>query len=424
MKKTLYNIIAVVAVAAMAFSCSSAGDYFGGLADDSIGGRELADGGIYGEAPSSPGEGGYVEGNGNQGASAGLLTAGEWNDLDNWQFWGKLMLSQGEGSGQPEDSLFVAGYEYCPYWGFYTDKRVAVKVTNAGAPAAGVKVALKVDGDVVWNAVTDNLGEANLWVSLFKNETLAEEAKLSITLDEVAQAEAPVITTWSSDSTTYNTYEVTKSVTAKKADIAFFVDATGSMMDEIDFLQSDLLDIFKKVETDQSGTEIRTAALFYRDQGDEYVTKFKDFTTDIKSVSDYVGKQSANGGGDFPEAVHTALEQGLQSLHWNTGARTKIAFILLDAPAHQDHDGVVESLHNSIESYAKMGIKIIPVAASGIDKHTEFMLRFFAVGTSGTYVFLTNDSGIGGDHIAASVGEYEVEHLNDLIVRLINKYLE
>jgi hypothetical protein len=74
--------------------------------------------------------------------------------------------------------------------------------------------------------------------------------------------------------------------------------------------------------------------------------------------------------------------------------------------------------------YAKKGIKIIPVAASGVDKNTEFMLRFFAIATSGTYVFLTNDSGIGGDHIQASVGEYEVEQLNDLIVRLIDKYLE
>ena len=49
-------------------------------------------------------------------------------------------------------------------------------------------------------------------------------------------------------------------------------------------------------------------------------------------------------------------------------------------------------------------------------------MRFFSVSTNGTYVFITNDSGIGNDHIEASVGEYEVENLNDLLVRLINKY--
>jgi len=59
-----------------------------------------------------------------------------------------------------------------------------------------------------------------------------------------------------------------------------------------------------------------------------------------------------------------------------------------------------------------------------VDKNAEFMLRFFATATGGTYVFITNDSGIGGDHIAASVGEYQVELLNELIVRLIKKYTD
>ena len=51
------------------------------------------------------------------------------------------------------------------------------------------------------------------------------------------------------------------------------------------------------------------------------------------------------------------------------------------------------------------------------------MCRFFAAATGGTYVFLTNHSGIGGDHIAPTVGQYEVEYLNDLICRLIEAYI-
>jgi hypothetical protein len=44
--------------------------------------------------------------------------------------------------------------------------------------------------------------------------------------------------------------------------------------------------------------------------------------------------------------------------------------------------------------------------------------------TNGTYVFITNDSGIGNEHLEPSVGEYEVELLNELLVRLILKYTE
>jgi hypothetical protein len=42
--------------------------------------------------------------------------------------------------------------------------------------------------------------------------------------------------------------------------------------------------------------------------------------------------------------------------------------------------------------------------------------------TNGTYVFITDDSGIGNSHLEPSVGEFQVEFLNDLMVRLINKY--
>ena len=130
------------------------------------------------------------------------------------------------------------------------------------------------------------------------------------------------------------------------------------------------------------------------------------------------------GGGDTPEAVHTALEVGLTQLQWHNSAYSKLAFIILDAPAHKDHQGVIESLQNSVRQYAAKGIKIIPVFCSSHEKDCEFMCRQFAILTNGTYVFLTNDSGVGGEHIEASVGEYQVESLQGLIVRLITKYIQ
>ena len=188
-----------------------------------------------------------------------------------------------------------------------------------------------------------------------------------------------------------------------------------------------IAELFSDVQFAQA--EIRTILgmqdpLFYRDKGDEYVTRFSDFSFDFTTTTNFISQQKADGGGDYPEAVHTALEVGMQSLSWDRNARTKLAFLLLDAPAHQDQEGVIASLQKSVKLYAEKGIKIIPIAASGVDKNTEFMLRFFAVSTGGTYVFITNDSRIGNDHIAATVGEYQVELLNSLIIRLINKYTE
>ena len=62
--------------------------------------------------------------------------------------------------------------------------------------------------------------------------------------------------------------------------------------------------------------------------------------------------------------------------------------------------------------------------SSGVDQPTEFLLRSLAIATGGTYTFLTNDSGIGGDHTEPTIGTFEVELLNDLLVRVIGRALK
>ena len=69
-----------------------------------------------------------------------------------------------------------------------------------------------------------------------------------------------------------------------------------------------------------------------------------------------------------------------------------------------------------------MGVRIIPVTASGIDKSAEYLMRSLALATNGTYTFITNHSGIGGHHIEPSTDSYKVELLNNLLVRLIRDY--
>lgn len=398
-------------------ACSyDAGSYYGDSEPSTEDGSSDKGGGVNG-----------TEGNG--GGQAGVVTAAEWNDLNNWTFWSDLMTSQ----------------EYAAksdYWGFYTNNRVAVEVTlSDGKPAVGAVVELKAPDaqgaeSLIWSAVTDNKGAAELWGGLFKKE-LTDAASLRLYIDGVAQQGSPAVTPWIPTGTNeqatvqLNKYSVSavKNTITNTADIAFIVDATGSMGDEIAFLQADLVDIIGKVEQQNNATTLRTAALFYRDEFDEnangsdYGTPFSNFASQLAITSDFIAKQSAAGGGDIPEAVHTALSSTLNALSWNAEARTRIAFLILAAPPHYTKD-IIDDIHASVTSFAARGIKLIPVAASGVDKNTEFLLRDFAVATSGTYVFLTDDSGVGNSHLTPSVGKYDVELLNALLVRLIDKYIE
>lgn len=404
MKKLFYALTVLLAFA----GCES-GDFFYDYPSE---GKAYGD--AYPEAAAAPGG----VGQGEQHGQPGVVTAGEWNDLDNWALWSKLMSTKG-------DEQTVGYADTAPYWRFWTDRRVAITVTSDGEkPIAGVKVELHDGSEKIWEAVTDVLGRADCWIGLHNPDY--QQGTLSLYLNGKKMAGEPEVTPWSDEPVRMNAYTVSASAPEAKADVLFIVDSTGSMGDELEFLKADLLDILRKAQNLKSSISIRTGALFYRDEGqdEEYLIRTSPFTSDATKTSVFIKNQSAGGGGDFPEAVHTALEESLQSFDWDGSARARIAFMLLDAPPHQNHQGVVESVNKSIDRYAAMGIKLIPIASSGIDKSTEFLLRMMAAVTEGTYVFITNDSGIGGDHIEPTVGEYQVELLNDLMVRLLQKYLE
>ena len=365
-------------------------------------------------APEMDGDSPEEDGNGGN-SLAGVVTAGEWNDLDNWDFWNGLM------DGQKEENF----YSYLNYWSLYTDTRFAVTVVDAaGVPVCGAKVELFVNESQKpsWTAVSDNNGSAELWYNIGSSVD-TDEVKTFTAAVNGAKLTEPLIPTYGSDEqVSMNTLIAEQVTTRNSADIAFIVDATGSMSDEIDFLKDDLLNIIQRASS-VTDKQIRTAALFYRDEGDEYVTKCEDFNTDPEKTLKFIRKQSAGGGGDYPEAVHTALEEALQGLSWGEDNYARVAFLLLDAPPHYKQD-IISSLQKSIKLYAANGIKIIPIAASGVDKNTEFILRLMAIFTDGTYTFITNHSGVGDDHIIPTIGQYQVEQLNDLIVRLIEKYTE
>ena len=89
---------------------------------------------------------------------------------------------------------------------------------------------------------------------------------------------------------------------------------------------------------------------------------------------------------------------------------------------YHEHIENVNTIKSQIKLAQEKGIKIIPIVASGANKNVEFLMRFFSISTNGTYVFITDDSGVGNKHLKPTDDDFKVEKLNDLIVRLIEKY--
>lgn len=338
---------------------------------------------------------------------SGLLTAGEWNDLHNWNNHWLDLQTDGE----------IDAYE--KMYGFYPKQRYTLLLQNEQElPVTDAAVQLLDAKDaIVWEARTDNLGRAELWNGFVGQ---ANNGRLSIRVWVDGQkhdlgAARPF-------SAGINRHKIQRPCRhSNKVDIVWAVDATGSMGDELEYLKTELLDVIGRVKTANPDLAVRMGSVFYRDKGDEYITKSSALNHDISKTVDYIRKQSAGGGGDYPEAVHSALEEAIYRQPWSSEAITRICFLVLDASPHQAPE-VRENLQRSIREAAKKGIRIVPVSASGIQKDTEFLMKFFGLATNGTYVFLTDHSGIGGKHLEPTTDEYKVELLNDLLVRLITEY--
>lgn len=333
---------------------------------------------------------------------AGQLTAGEVNDFSKWEYW--------------KDIAVPTLDEYKNTWKFFPDRRVSVQLVNKNRkPVIGEKLRLLNDKkEVIWEAVSNNLGNAELWIDPMKGSNPVSEKYY------LADGSGQVISSNIRDfKNGQNLIILDKAcITKRNLDLAFVVDATGSMGDEIAYLQSELLDVLRRVESNLKNTTVRYGSVFYRDHGDEYVTRKFDFSDRAEDLVNFIKQQRAGGGGDTPEAVVEAMQVSVDELKWSSENSAKIMFLILDAPPHRSEENI-SKLYEKIKSAAKKGITIIPLSASDADKQTEYLMRTFALMTNGTYTFLTNDSGIGNNHIKPTIDSYEVEKLNAMLLRLI-----
>lgn len=330
--------------------------------------------------------------------SAGKLTAGEVNDFAKWGLW--------------PDILNGSHKEYVAKWGLYAGKRYAVQVTNRdGYPVSGMPVQLRTSaGEVIFSAVTDNTGKAELWNGLTA-KAAPGELQLHIAGESMPARENRL-----------NTYVTDNGCEAPlSADVFFVFDATGSMGDELSYLQAEMKDVIARSQTAVEGLTIRTGALVYRDFGDNYLTRIARLGNDINKTQAFIDKQEANGGGDYPEAIPEALLASLHVAGWNLDARARIAFLILDAPCHND-SLTLARLHTAVQEAASLGVRVVPVVCSGVDKDGELLMRSIALATNGTSFFLTDDSGIGNTHLKPTTDTLKVEHLNDMLVRTIIEF--
>jgi Mg-chelatase subunit ChlD len=209
-----------------------------------------------------------------------------------------------------------------------------------------------------------------------------------------------------------------------KLDVLFLIDTTGSMGDEIDRMKDSVRSVAERISGLPGNADLRLGMTVYRDRGDLFVTRTFDFTGSVDVFKAALAEVRAGGGGDTPEDLNAGLHQAVTSPSWRGDDTVKLMFLIADAPPHLDYqDG--PDYAADVRAAARRGIRIMPIASSGLDDQGEYVFRQLAQITMARFTFLTYgaDGVSPGDHTDHHVSDYAVLALDDLVVRLVSDEL-
>jgi hypothetical protein len=340
-----------------------------------------------------------------QRQQSGQLTAGDWDDNLNLPFF----LSYTD--------RFLSSARGYPHVTVSNSAIIVVR-NEAGRPVPGARVSVSNGERKLFSGVTASDGRV-LFVPSLDGAEKVESLTVSVEPPADQPRSAPVriaAPTQGSEWPVRLPNAEPRRVNAM--DLAFVVDTTGSMGDELEYLKGEIQGIADSVRRTYGDVDLRLGLVLYRDQGDEYVTRKVDFT-DLATFRTQLDQQSAGGGGDMPEAMDEGLV-AMNELSWRGGNVARVAFLVADAPAHNEN---AKRFLQQADVARRRGVRLYTVAASGVDDSAEFLMRQASQLTLARYLFLTDDSGVGNSHAEPHIPCYQVQHLSKLMARTVRSEL-
>ena len=129
-------------------------------------------------------------------------------------------------------------------------------------------------------------------------------------------------------------------------DVALVIDTTDSMQFVIDDVKKQLSELVAAIQ--HMVPTSRIGIVVYRDKGDDYVVKWTDLSFHTAKLQDFLSHVSANGGGDWEEAVKEALDAAVNELKWRKQSK-KIIILVGGSPPHpwdvDDVNKIVRDFH-------------------------------------------------------------------------------
>jgi uncharacterized protein YegL len=345
------------------------------------------------------------------------LSAGEINDNARWDDY--LLYRRN----------FLAQYAGVVHDVDVSGRQIIMVIGEDGLPVLGARVQVYAGQTLIGDSRTYATGQTLFFPSARPEAQNAQSFRVVVSKGEIARQ-------FTLDPQRGPVWTVTLSQperAAARLDVLFLLDSTGSMGDEIAQLQNNILNISSQIADRLRNADVRYGLVTYRDRGDAYVTQTTDFTPEVALFQANLNTVRADGGGDTPESLNEALHEAVHNVSWRGDDTVKLIFLVADAPPHLDYPNDYDYAQEMVAA-AQRGIKIHPIASSGLTSDGEFIFRQIAQYTMGHFIFLTYEQGVPGTpgesrpdlHVGEAAdpqtgrqGDYTVERLADLVLRLI-----
>ncbi len=339
---------------------------------------------------------------------AGVLTAAEIDDNLNFEFFKDYLGRAQQQFGQTRPAITL-------------QDRLTLRVVGANGVGLGNARLDISSGQQSTTIFTSSAGTAYLYPTL---SGLADWATLTVTATDPTTGQTQdfsINRVFESpqEASIVLPFESSEGTLPKALDVALVLDVTGSMTDELRYLTVEFESIIGRIATTYPDRDLRFGLVVYRDEGDDFVTRTFDFTDDVGLMQEQLAQQVADGGGDAPEAMDQALIEA-NGLSWRDGNVARVMILNADAPPH---DADLQRTLEEVSIARSRGVRVYPLAASGVDDTAEYLMRVMAATTGGRHLFLTDDSGVGNAHQEPKTQCYVVTRLDQLLVRILETEL-
>jgi hypothetical protein len=336
---------------------------------------------------------------GGYGAAQANVAAGEWDDNANYRDYAKWLATTTEHRLDPSNRQFIV-------------------VTDAhGKPVPDCAITVR-GGQASASLETTAAGRAILFPAAYG----ISAGKLDAQIACGAQHVTATIDASRADTVTIAKLPGERALPARRAvDLAFVLDTTGSMGEEIDAVKATVRAVAAQLQSQQ--LDVRIALVEYKDRSDPQVTRTFQFSSDLTAFAASVQDLSAAGGGDYPEDMQAGLQTAVDDLQWRDDAVARLAVVIADAPPHLDYQNE-RGYGDTAKRAAARGIKLFTVAASGMDDTGQAVMRQLASFTGATNMFVlrggAGPQSVGGGDPKSSCGgthqNYASGNLDALIV--------